>query len=433
MKRMVGLLLLLSLVGVSFAQNYLDANESDPNKMQWMEGFPPPKDKILSPVDGSFFIFPGLRYSVNHMREFSPTRNVPAAKDKKYVARTRIDNNIDNITFTPWGSDKPMTWAESLEANYTDGIIVMHKGKIVYEKYFAGLEPDGIHAAMSVAKSFAGTMASILIAEGVLDPEKLVIDYIPELADSGFADATVQEVLNMTTAIKYSEDFGDPNAEIWEYRQAGSLFRDPNYSGPKNYYEYLATVKKLPNQEHGEEFGYKTVNAELVGWLVSRAANKDVAELISEKIWKPMGAHYDGYFIIDPAGKTSTGGGFSLNLRDMAMFGEMMRNNGKFNGKQIIPAKAVEIIREGGSQEVFEKSGEYPDLKGWSYKNQWWITNNEHGAYAARGIHGQVIYIDPMAEMVIVRFASAPTSSNKVLDPTSLPAYEAVAEYLMNK
>lgn len=138
-----------------------------------------------------FFIFPGLRYSVNHMREFSPTRVVSASKDRHYGVQTEIDNNIDNVTFMPWGSDTPMTWAESLEANYTDGIIVMHKGKIVYEKYFAGLEPDGTHAAMSVTKSFAGTIASILIAEGVLDPDKLVTYYIPELADSGFADATV--------------------------------------------------------------------------------------------------------------------------------------------------------------------------------------------------------------------------------------------------
>lgn len=380
-----------------------------------------------------FFIFPGLRYSVNHMREFSPTRVVSASKDRHYGVQTEIDNNIDNVTFMPWGSDTPMTWAESLEANYTDGIIVMHKGKIVYEKYFAGLEPDGTHAAMSVTKSFAGTIASILIAEGVLDPDKLVTYYIPELADSGFADATVQQVLNMTTAVQFEENFANPDAEIWEYRQAGSLFRDPNYTGPKNYYEYMATVKKLPGKEHGEVFNYRTINPELVGWLVSRAANKDLADLISEKIWKPMGAVYDGYFIIDPAGKTSSGGGFSLNLRDMAVFGELMRRNGNFWGKQIIPAEAIAMIREGGSQEAFEKGGDYPDLKGWSYRNQWWITNNDHGAYAARGIHGQVIYIDPVAEMVIVRFASAPQSSNKVLDPTSLPAYEAVAEYLMNK
>lgn len=433
MKKICALMMVLSVCSMMFAQTALDAKESDPTTMGWMQGFPPAEDKILSPVDGSFFTFPGLRYSVNHMREFSPTRVVPAAKDRHYGVKTEIDSNIDKVTFTPWGSDTTMTWAESLEANYTDGIIVMHKGKIVYEKYLGGLDAEGIHAAMSVSKSFAGTIASILIAEGVLDPTKLVIDYIPELKDSAFADATVEEVLDMTTAIQFSEDYSDPNAEVWEYGLAGNVFRPADYTGPKNYYEYLATVKKLPGQEHGEVFGYKTANAELVGWIISRASGKDLADLISEKIWKPMGAFYDGYYIIDPAGKTSSGGGFSLNLRDMAVFGELMRRNGNFWGTQIIPQEAIAMIREGGSQEVFEKSGDYPTLKGWSYKNMWWITHNEHGAYMARGVHGQAIYIDPTAEMVIARFSSAPNASNKYLDPTSLPAYEAVAEYLMNK
>ena len=146
-----------------------------------------------------------------------------------------------------------------------------------------------------------------------------------------------------------------------------------------------------------------------------------------------MGAVYDGYFVIDPAGTSYAGGGFNLNLRDMVMFGEMLRNKGKLRGRQIIPAAAVEMISSGGSQNAFAAGGEYPLLKGWSYKNLWWITNNKNGAYMARGVHGQAIYIDPAAEMVIARFASSYQASNKYIDPTSIPAYEAVAEYLMSK
>ena len=98
---------------------------------------------------------------------------------------------------------------------------------------------------------------------------------------------------------------------------------------------------------------------------------------------------------------------------------------------QIIPAAAVADITRGGSLEAFAK-GDHPELVGWSYRNMWWITNNEHKAYCARGVHGQVIYIDPVAEMVIVRFSSHPQAANKYNDPYSLPAYEAVAEYLMD-
>ena len=100
----------------------------------WMKGFPPEKDKIISASDGSFFEFPAIRYSVNHMREFFPSRAVPAAEGNYYVFKENIDNRIDEITFVPWNSEHPMTWEESLEKNYTDGIIILHKGKIVYEK-----------------------------------------------------------------------------------------------------------------------------------------------------------------------------------------------------------------------------------------------------------------------------------------------------------
>ena len=420
-----------------FSQNQLDAKSSDPRVMGWMQGFPPQKDKILRAADGSFFTFPGLRYSVNHMQEFSPTRTVPASKEKLYKASVKYDSAIDNLTFIPWNSERPMTIKDSLDANYTDGIIVMHKGKIIYEKYPAGLKQDGIHAAMSVSKSFAGTIASILVAQGKLDSSKMVTDYIPELSDSGFSDATVKDVMDMRTAIQYSEDYTNPNAEVWAYSAAGNVFRPASYTGPKDYYEYLKTVKKTGGKQHGKEFGYKTVNTELLGWIISRATGKELAELVSEEIWKPMGAHYDGYYITDPSGKTSAGGGFNLNLRDLAMFGEMLRNGGKFNGTQVIPLAAVEDIAKGGSnaeyKQAFAAGKEYPALKDWSYHNMWWITNNSHGAYMARGVHGQALYIDPAAKMVIARFASSYLSSNKYIDPLSIPAYEAIADYLIKK
>ena len=435
-KFIIGFTVLVCL-SFAFSQNYPNASDSNPEKMQWMQGFPPAKEKTLHAQDGSYFVFPGLRYSVNHMQEFSLTRTVSAPKEKLYSVKTKYDDKIDSIMFTPWDSDKPMTFAESLDANYTDGIVILHKGKIIYEKYPAGLKQDGVHAAMSVSKSFTGTIAAILVSEGILDPSKKVSEYIPELKDSGFADATVRQVMDMTTAIQYSEDYNNPDAEVWKYSASGNVFRPSDYKGPQNYYEYLATVKKIDGQEHGEKFGYRTVNTELLAWINSRVTGKGLTELISEKIWKPLGAHYDGYYQVDPSGIAFAGGGFSLNLRDMAMFGEMLRNGGKLNGKQIIPESAALDIAKGGStqeyKEVFAKSGEYPKLKDWSYHNMWWITNNSHGAYMARGVHGQAIYIDPKAEMVIARFASTYLASNKYIDPLSIPAYEAVADYLLKK
>lgn len=431
MKRAAVFFVAAGLASAAGAQQ-LDAKSSDPNVMGWMQGFPPPADKIVSAADGSFFNFPALRFSACHMREFNPTRDVPAAKGKHFSFKAKPNAGIDAVTFVPWDESEPITWAESLDRNYTDGIIIVHKGKIVYETYRGALKPDGVHAAMSVSKSFAGTVGAILTAQGVIDDTKLVSFYVPELKDSGFGDATVRQVMDMTTAIDYSEDYNDPNASVWKFSAAGNPFRPAGYSGPKNYYEYLQTVQKLPGQNHGEKFGYRTVNTEVLGWIISRATGKGLADLVSELIWKPLGATYDAYYIVDPAGISFAGGGLSLNLRDMAAFGEMLRCGGRLGGKQVLPQEAVAAVSAGGSPQAFEGSG-YPKLAGWSYHNMWWITNNDHGAFMARGVHGQAIYIDPTAEMVIVRFASNPLSSNKYIDPISIPAYEAVADYLMGK
>lgn len=431
MKKILPIFTLL-VSSFAFSAEPLNAKDSDPNVMGWMQGFPPAKEKIVSASDGSFFTFPALRFSVCHMREFNLTRNVPARKEKYFEFKTKIDRGIEKIKFTPWDETEEISWDEFLDRNYTDGIIIVHKGKIVYEKYMGALLADGVHAAMSVSKSFAGTIGAILVSKGIIDEDKPAAFYVPELKGSGYEGATVRQVMDMTTSIDYSEDYNDPNAGVWKFSAAGNPFRPASYQGPKNYYEYIPTIKKIDGQEHGEKFGYRTVNTEVLGWIISRASGKGLAELVSELIWKPLGAKYDAYYIVDPAGISFAGGGLSLNLRDMAAFGEMIRNHGRLGGKQIIPKLAAEAIASGGSPEAFEGSG-YPKLKGWSYHNMWWITNNDHGAFMARGVHGQAIYIDPKAEMVIVRFASNPLSSNKYIDPISIPAYEKIADYLMKK
>ena len=109
-----------------------------------------------------------------------------------------------------------------------------------------------------------------------------------------------------------------------------------------------------------------------------------------------------------------------------------MLNKGKINGQQLFPQEVVEQINAGGDKSAFAKAG-YKTLEGGSYRSMWWVFHNKHGAFAARGVHGQTIYIDPTAEMVIVRFSSYPMAKNALIDPTSLPAYQAVAEYLMTK
>lgn len=409
----------------------LDAEQSDPRNMGWMQGFPPSADKLITQPDANYFSFPKLRWSVCHLREFLPTEEVSRGIAAPVPLNYALDEEaIDALTFMPIGSDEAMTWKESLAANYTDGMLILHKGDIVYERYSGCLSETGKHAAMSMTKSMTGLLAEILVAEGELDDTALVSSIVPELADSAFGNATVRQVMDMTTGLKYSEDYADPNADIWVYSAAASPLPKPEgYEGPNGYFEYLQTVQPLGS--HGDAFHYMTINTDALGWIVSRVSGKAVSELLSERIWSRMGAEQDAYMTVDGLGVPFAGGGLTAGLRDLGRIGLMMLNNGRINGERLVPRKAIRSIRKGGSKEAFAKAG-YTTLEGGSYRGMWWLLHNDNKAYAARGVHGQTIYIDPTADMVIVRFSSFPVAKNAMIDPTSLPAYQAVADYLMS-
>ena len=407
------------------AADFPDARASDPVTLGYMVGSPPPADRRVSFEDGSYLRFPQLRWALSHWRELRPTAAIYRGDGKVSVLPRAERNDIDAVSFTPLGGGPRMTWAESLAANYTDGIVVLHRGKIVYEKYFGALTAQGQHIAHSVTKSFIGTLAAMLIHEGKLDEAALVSQYIPELKDSAFGDATVRQLLDMTTALKFSEKYTDPNAEIWDFaRSAGLLPQPPGYQGPRSMYDYLPTIQK--EGEHGTGFTYRSANAEVTTWLIRRVTGQSAQQVLQERIWKKLGAEQDAFIQVDAFGNAVGAGGLNTGLRDLARFGEMMRLDGAWNGQQIVPAAVVANIRGGGDPQKFVQGG-YTTLPGWSYRNQWWISHDNHGAYEARGVYGQAIYIDPKAEMVIARYGSAPWASNIYLDPKSLPAFRALA------
>ncbi len=406
-----------------------DAASSDPVKLGIMQGFPPAPEKTVRILDGSSWKFPQIRWAFSHFRELGPTASVWRGNRGPQPLAAAPRNDLDGVSFIPLGKDQPMTWEQSLAANYTDGILVMHKGKVVYEKYFGALDARTPHILMSATKSFVGIFASMLAEEGKLDPNAPVTKYVPEMKDTAYGDATVRQVMDMTTGVQYSEKYADPNAEIWQYIAAGGWFPvRADHKGPRTLYGFLGTLKK--EGEHGQAFAYKTPNAELLGWIIQRVSGKSMAQLLSENIWQKIGAEEDAMFALDSVGTASAGGGLAATLRDFARVGEMLRLDGYYNGQQIVPKSVIADIRKGADKEHFAKAG-YTTLPGWSYRNMVWVSHNEHGAFSLRGIHGQALYIDPKAEMVIARLASNPVASNPANDPVSLPAYHALAKHLM--
>ncbi len=407
----------------------LDATTSNPVTLGWMQGFPPPEDKRLHAAQADHMRFPTTRHGFSSMREYLPTARVSRGAGPVSALPYALRDDLDAVTFHPIAGQETKTWAQSLHDNFTDGIVVLHKGAVVYERYFGNTRPDSPHIAFSVTKSFVGTIAEMLIAEGKLDPAAPIAALIPELAASGFGDATLRQVLDMTTGLDFSEEYTDPASGIGAFSTAlGLTPRPPGYAGPTDVYAFMPGIAKAGS--HGERFTYRTCNTEVLGWIIARTEGKRLDQILSERIWQPLGMEQDADFLIDGTGMAFAGGGLNPCLRDMARFGEVMRLDGRFNGAQVIPASVVAAIRAGGRPEDFTKAN-YVLLPGWSYRSQWWITHNAHGAYCARGIHGQLIWVDPAAELVIARFASHPIAANIALDPLSIPAYEALGEHLL--
>lgn len=412
--------------------DYADGVASDPIALGWMQGAPPSADKLIRFEDDDTLSFPKIRWSLSHMRETVPTaaiwRGAGAARELGKVDGT-TQAAIDALQFTDMQGGRRQ-WADTLADTYTDGIVVLHKGRRVYEQYRGALKPHVPHSCFSVTKSFAGTLCAKLVYEGVLDDRQPVPYYLPEMAGTAYADASLREVMDMQTGVAYSEAYSDPLAGIWDFARAGGFRpRGHDHTGPRTLYAFLQTLKK--EGAHGEAFAYKTVNTEVMCWVMKRVTGQGLADMVSEQVWQRMGAEEDGYITVDSIGVPFGGGGMSASLRDLARFGELMRCHGAVGGQQVIPEAVVADCQRGADPARFAKAG-YHLLPGYSYRNMWWVTHNEHGAFEARGIHGQRLYIAPKANLVVARFASHPIAYSAANDPITIPGFLALGRLLQD-
>ncbi|MCK1409424.1 serine hydrolase [Bradyrhizobium sp. 76] len=404
-------------------RRYPDGRASDPCKLGWMRGAPPAADKCITFESESFRNFPQLRWSFLHKRELVPTVSVWRGRS----GPCKLDYNdkaadIDALSFYDMDS-RSRCFDEALLDTYTDGIVVLHRGRIVYERYFGALEPHIPHACFSVTKSYASTLTAAFVQEGVLDDAKTIPHYLPELRGTAWEDATLRQVMDMQTSLAYSEDVYDgPSVKAYVIA-CGRRPKPAGYVGPTTLCDYLRAVRK--EGAHGEGFVYKSPNADVMAWVTARATGRSLAHLLHERLWAPLGCEEDGYIEIDPVGMPSAAGGLSVSLRDLARFGELMRQEGEWNGKQVIPASAVHDIKKGVDP---AKCSNMPK-PGYSYRSMWWATHNELGAFEARGAYGQSLYVAPKADMVVARFASHP-AWRRGSDPISIPQMLALGRML---
>ena len=231
--------------------------------------------------------------------------------------------------------------------------------------------------------------------------------------------------MDMTGAVRFREVYTDPTSDIFPYLYASTMVPAPaGYAGPTTIYEFLKTLKK--EGEHGAGFVYRTVHSEVLGWIVSRASGRHFADLLSERVWSRLGAQEDAHLMIDPVGTPLQGAGLSATARDLARFGEMLRRGGELNGQRLFDRAVIDDLRRGGDREKFKASG-MAFRPGYSYHNQWWVLHNADGAFEAAGVHGQMLHVNPAAEMVVVKLGSHPVAANGFTHPVTLRAWEALA------
>lgn len=376
-----------------------------------MQGFPPPPDK--RPPPDAWDLGPWNRWSFQNIRSLLPTVNVPcgvampleeAGQDLSGVAVERL------------------TLAEVLDATYTDGFLVMQRGRVVFERYFNDMTPATLHLSQSVAKSVTAAVAGVLWGRGMLDLQAPLAGMVPELAACGYGDATLEQVLDMRSGVRFDETYDRPDSDIARIDIACGWRPCPPGVARGTLRDVILTLRK--ERPHGGAFSYRSIETDVVAWVLERMAGKPLAELVAETVWGPIGAAHDACFTVDPAGTALADGGFNATLRDYARFGEMMRQGGRAGGRQVVPEAWVEETRTGDASAF---GAPYTTLspKG-AYRRQFWIRDVERRDYMARGVFGQLIYVDPAAEMTVVKLSTWPEFLRPDLTALTLRAVEAI-------
>lgn len=302
------------------------------------------------------------------------------------------------------------TMADFLARSHADALTVMKAGKFVADWSAPTMDFGNRHIAFSISKSIVAVVAGALQADGLLDPQAPVTLYVPEAAGSAYGDATVQHVLDMAVAIDIDEAYLDPNSPFARYRKA--MLWNPG-GGDESLREFLCTIQRLPG-EHGEIFRYRSPNTDMLGIILERASGRRMPDLLREKVFAPLGARGAAQITVDREGSCRASAGISLTPRDLARFGEMMRQRGVANGNRLVPAAWVADTIGGGSQEAWDRSDFVTLFPKGRYRNKWYQTGE--GAYCGIGIHGQWLYVDPAAEVVIVRMSSQPDPVTDAFD-----------------
>lgn len=340
---------------------------------------------------------PFNRWGLSHVAEMVPTAVISRhARAYGLEADRAADPALDGIVTDDF-----------LESSFTEAFLVMRGDEIVDERYLGDADRSDRHLLMSVSKSLCGLLVGRLAGQGLIDPESTVAAYVPELSRGAYGDATVQQVLDMTAAVNYIEDYHNPVAHVHQQdRVAG--WRPRHADDPADTYEFLASLQ--PRGEHGRWFQYCSASTDVLAWIVENVTGRRYSDALSSELWSRLPCGDDATITVDPGGFAFANGGVACTARDLAQVGRLVLDGGVVDGEQVVPEEWVRATLSGGDKAAARGSIFQQIHPEGSYRNQWWSTGDERGSVYATGIHGQYLWLDPASDVVIVKFSSLPVA-----------------------
>ena len=366
-----------------------------------------------------------------HLRNMStlPALIVPRGRDV-FDLPTGTSRDVENFTYDYQGQSVRL--GDAMQADNIDGYIVIQNGAVLFERYYDNFSAHDHHIWFSMTKSLISTAFGIAQAEFGIDETKTAADFLPELAGSVFAEVSVRDVLNMVTALNYTEEYDEmtPGSVHFEYfRRLGFvgdfelLAIDPNVSNePRGVRDMLPRFEQAEDGVTGAMFQYQSPNVDVIGWLVERVTGRALVDYLREKLWAPLASEHDGVFTVDVSFAPVATGGFNSTLRDAARFGLMALGDGALGGTQIAPQSWIvdtysmnDADNRAGAASVNADPAHERFIDGFTgYRSFWWQFDQSQNERLAMGVHGQVIYVNKAKDLVICNFASPQQTANQL-------------------
>lgn len=350
-------------------------------------------------------------YAYLHMSEVFPTADI--SRSGPISPLVEAPNPAVGGYVVKTENGHKVTLAEFVAGdNGVDGIIVLHHGRVVYEAYPRMLAGDK-HLLMSATKAFIGTAVGILEDRGKIDIHRPINDYIRALKGTAWEGISVRDILEMASGMEgANESYTDPKDKHYQFEASvgwqPKAPEMPESVQADDTYRYLASLKRLRNP--GEAWAYTSINTEILGWLLEEVTGKSVAQVLSEEIWAPMGAEADAQIVVSSKGVAIAHAGMVATLRDVARFGLLFTPSwNKTAHSQVISEKFLQRILTNGRPDLVKTwiFGPRPDwLDHVAYQ---WDAVTKDGMFFKGGFGGQILYIAPQKDVVIVHFGTNKT------------------------